>query len=111
MRKTVTAILNSVLMVPAIAIVWGPRVEPDPPPATAKASSAAVASFSSGKNEDSRRALRQGSHFTTYTTQPVWVHQCAQMSCGYHAEPAGTSVKNWCWVYNEGHYWDLITTL
>jgi hypothetical protein len=111
MRKIVAAILNSVLMVSVIAIVWGSRAESDPLAETAKVSPVAAASFSSGKNEDSRRALRIGEHFSTYTTQPVWVHQCAQMSCGYHAKPAGSSVKNWCWVYNEGHYWDLVTTL
>jgi hypothetical protein len=46
----------------------------------------------------------------TSTTVVSWVHQCAAMHCGYHQIPAGQAVKNWCWSYNEGIYWYLITT-
>ena len=46
----------------------------------------------------------------TEITMPAWVHQCAAMHCGYHAVGAHTAAKAYCWVFNEGIFWDLVTT-
>jgi hypothetical protein len=46
----------------------------------------------------------------TETNQGAWAHQCAASHCGFHTVGAFQHVIAWCSTFNEGLWWDLVTT-